>query len=83
MLEEGKANNWESARGIVCPHCGRETFRMINGMCPSCCHDINLAEAQRAEARALIRELRRQLRTEGRVAPELLNRFYRLGGGEE
>lgn len=29
-------NDWESAAGVLCPKCGRETFRLVNGVCPAC-----------------------------------------------
>ena len=63
---------WEKAKGVFCPRCKEDTLRLINGMCPLCAEELAYAEAKKREARALIRELRRQIRTQGMVDPELL-----------
>ena len=38
--------NWDRAKGVICPGCGRETLQVINGLCPQC---TNAEEAERVE----------------------------------
>ena len=37
--------DWDKAGGLVCPECGRETVRMIDGLCPEC-HKKKAAEEE-------------------------------------
>lgn len=39
-------NEWNDAQGVVCPKCGEETFRLIDGTCLSC-YNRNVAERER------------------------------------
>lgn len=53
--------DWESAKGVVCATCGRETFRIINGDCPQCYNGKKLAVAENFEKKATVRYFRRAL----------------------
>lgn len=36
-------DNWSKAEGPICPECGQETLRLIDGICPRC-HNRKIAE---------------------------------------
>lgn len=31
-----QGSDWERARGVSCPGCGAETWRLVHGLCPGC-----------------------------------------------
>ena len=39
------AEQWEAAKGITCLACGRETLRMLDGVCPKCARKAELTRA--------------------------------------
>lgn len=41
--------DWEKAKGLDCPSCGRETQRLVNGVCPACQRRRGLEDAKTVE----------------------------------
>lgn len=33
---ESSRDDWEAAAGVLCPKCGREAYRLVNGVCLPC-----------------------------------------------
>ncbi len=50
-------NDWEKAGGVICPQCGQEVLRFINGVCPEC----SQADAKRFFRKLEIKERARAL----------------------
>ena len=53
--------DWNKAGGVVCPACGKETFRMIDGICFQCCRDKVAEREKRKEDKAERRYYKEQL----------------------
>lgn len=50
--------DFEDCQGVICPKCGTETFRILNGVCPSC----NNGTLEELEIVAFIKEIKQQLK---------------------
>ena len=43
----GRANdNWDRAAGVICSSCGREAFRIRQGLCMACWEDMKDKEVE-------------------------------------
>lgn len=51
-------SNWEACRGVECPKCGQEVFRIINGVCSAC----NNGTLEDLEITAFIKDIKQQLK---------------------
>lgn len=53
---------WERARGVLCPRCNNETLRFIDGVCPRCAGEITEEWEKERENRTLRNHYRAKLR---------------------
>lgn len=44
--------DWDAAAGVICPQCGQETLRIINGKCPQCFRNVTAESEYDMERRA-------------------------------
>lgn len=51
------SENFEKAKGLPCPRCGREALRLINGVCLRCAREAEEKSDAEMEKRARLREL--------------------------
>lgn len=54
--------DWQTAQGERCSECGREVFRVIDGLCVRCGDDKALLSVEEQEDRAMRRYYARELR---------------------
>ena len=54
-------SEWDDAAGPRCPECGEETFRLIEGRCPSCYQAMTIEKEMEAEDKTLRRAYSRRL----------------------
>lgn len=40
--------DWEKATGFICSDCGRETMRVIDGLCPQCHNRVSMEQEEEA-----------------------------------
>jgi len=53
---------WESAQGVICPACERETLRIIDGICPQCANAKEFKRIEEQEDIAMRKYYTRKLR---------------------
>jgi len=58
---------WDAAGGVFCQHCGQETVRMFDGLCPNCHYDAIAKREDKHEQRAERRYYQRKL-SEGTIS---------------
>jgi len=56
-----ETEGWERAKGVICPRCGQETLRIIDGLCPRCVQAKEAVETETMEKKATVRYFRRAL----------------------
>lgn len=60
-------SQWDDAAGVLCPECGQETLRLIDGKCPSCYQAMVVKEVEKAEDKSMRRIYSRKMR-EGTIS---------------
>lgn len=55
-------NDWESAKGVICQDCGRETLQIINGLCRQCAKAKEANRVEEQETNSMRRYYARKLR---------------------
>ncbi|MFQ6027566.1 MAG: hypothetical protein ACE5Q6_08745 [Dehalococcoidia bacterium] len=60
--------------GVICPGCGDEVFRILEGKCMRCLNGRKKQSEEKWERKTLIRHLRRKLRRGGGYEGETLAR---------
>jgi predicted ATP-dependent serine protease len=63
-MPKQEQDEWDQAAGVVCPSCGRETLRLIEGACPQC-HRFKVAA--------------REIQMEDRAERQHVGRLFRQG----
>jgi predicted amidophosphoribosyltransferase len=58
MIED----EWERARGVLCPRCNNETLRLMDGVCPRCAREITEEWERGRENRTLRNHYRAKMR---------------------
>lgn len=56
-----RIDDWEKAKGELCPRCKDETLRLTNGLCPSCANSIMMKNMRDLEKKATLRYYRKRL----------------------
>jgi len=55
-------DDWDQTNGIICPNCGQEALRMIDGICLQCYRNKVAEREKRKEDKAERRYYKEQLR---------------------
>lgn len=53
---------WDKAKGVSCPLCGRDTLRLVAGRCSLCWKEANQEQVKQKELVSFVRQFNRQWR---------------------
>jgi hypothetical protein len=56
------AEDWERAEGELCPNCGQETLRLVDGLCPTCSANVKMEKEEKLERKTERRYYKEQVR---------------------